>query len=63
MRKHWILMLLAAFLVVSSPSCTKKIGCPVNDDTTPKFDGSKRKKGKTKSGLTGKQTKYKKRKH
>ena len=57
------MLVLAAVLAISSPACSKKVGCPVNNDTTPAFDGSKRKASKTKSGLVGKGTKYKKRKH
>lgn len=63
MHKYWIMLLLAGFFTLLSPSCTKKIGCPVNEDTTPKFDGSKAKKTKTKSGLVGKSKKYKKRRN
>lgn len=51
--KHRFVLVLAGFMAFSMVSCAKKVGCPVNDDTTPKFDGRDKKPKKPKSGLFG----------
>jgi hypothetical protein len=63
MYKYWIMFLLTAVFAVSTPSCAKKVGCPANNDNTPTFDGSKRKASKTKSGISTKTSKYKRKRH